>query len=125
MREKDFKRALARVQSDYGFYIDCQVDPASALEGYDLSVDERAALSDPEKLAEVLKTGVGAKRRFPSITVKISGTHDWVNRAATEDRATDQADRHAKVAAEVEAVQQATGDAERTAAVARLLELIG
>lgn len=122
---KDFKRALARVQSDYAFYIACQEDPSSALEEYDLSPEERSALSDPEKLAEVLKTGVGAKRRLPSITVKISGTHDWVNRAATKDSVDEEADRDAKVAVEVEAIRQATGEEERTAAVARLMERIG
>jgi hypothetical protein len=34
---EDFKRALARAQSDYGFYIDCQTNTAVALAGYDLS----------------------------------------------------------------------------------------
>ena len=120
---KDFKRALARVQSDYAFYIDCQVNPAAALEGYDLSPDERSALTDPEMLAQVLQEGVG-KRRLPSITVKISGTHDWVNRAAPKNSA-DEADRDAKVADEVHAIRQASADDDRTAAVVRLMELIG
>lgn len=120
---KDFKRALARVQSDYAFYIDCQVNPVAALEGYELTPEERLALTDPEKLAQVLQEGVGKKRR-PSITVKISGTHDWVNRAAAKD-ATVEADRDAKVADEVHAIQQASAADERTAAVVRLMELIG
>jgi hypothetical protein len=121
---EDFKRALARVQSDYGFYIDCQVKPASALAGYDLSPDERSALSDPEKLADVLKRGVGISR-IPSITVKISGTHDWVNRAGSVNKAVEEADRDAKVALEVEAIERASTDEERTEAAVRLMELIG
>jgi hypothetical protein len=56
---EDFRRALGRVQSDYGFYVECQANPAVALAGYDLSVDERSTLLDPEKLADVLKRGIG------------------------------------------------------------------
>jgi len=119
-----FKNALARVQSDYGFYIDCQTKPALALAGYDLSADERLALSDPERLATVLKTGVGSSR-LPSITIKISGTHDWVNRAASMDAAVDAADHDAKVATEVQAIQRASSEGERTEAAVRLMELIG
>jgi hypothetical protein len=121
---QDFKRALARVQSDYGFYIACQTNPAIALEGYSLSPDERSALSDPEKLADVLKRGVGISRLRP-ITVKISGKHDWVNRAIPVDAAVEQADRDAKVAREVGAVKRASTHEERTAATVRLMGLIG
>ena len=121
---EDFKRALARVQSDYGFYIDCQANPALALEGYSLSSDERLALSDPEKLADVLKRGVGISRLRP-ITVTISGKHDWVNRAAAGDATTEDADRDAMVANEVEAIKRAGTGAERTGAAVRLMELIG
>jgi hypothetical protein len=116
---EDFKRALARVQTDYEFYIDCQTNPAVALAGYDLSPDERSTLTDPKKLADMLIRG---------ISITISGTHDWVNRAAPEKpqkKATDKADRDAKVAAEVEAIKQAGTDDERTGAVVRLMELIG
>jgi hypothetical protein len=120
----DFKRALARVQSDYGFYIDCQANPALALAGYDLSLDERSALSDPVKLADVLKRGVGISRLRP-ITVKISGKHDWVNRAVLVDPATENADREAKVGLEVEAIKRASTDDERSDAVVRLMGLVG
>jgi hypothetical protein len=120
----DFKRALARVQSDYGFYIDCQANPALALAGYDLSPDERSALSDPVKLADVLKRGVGISRLRP-ITVKISGKHDWVNRAVLVDPATENADREAKVGLEVEAIKRASTDDERSDAVVRLMGLVG
>ncbi len=119
----DFKQALARVQSDYGFYIGCQTNPALALAGYNLSPDERSALSDPEKLADVLKGGIGVSR-LPSITIKISGKHDWVNSAA-QMTAIEKADRDAKVALEVEEIERASTDAERTGAVVRLMELIG
>lgn len=124
---EDFKRALARVQSDYGFYIDCQTNPALALEGYSLSSDERSALSDPDKLADVFKRGIGISRLRP-ITVKISGKHDWVNRAVPVDAAVaamEKADRDAKVALEVDSIKRASTDGERTKATVRLLELIG
>ena len=112
---EDFKRALARVQTDYGFYIDCQTNPAVALADYDLSPDERSTLSDPEKLADMLIRGV---------RITISGTHDWVNRAAPKKRDMEKADRDAKVATEVEAIKQASTDDERTGAVVRLMELV-
>ena len=44
----DFKRALGRVQSDLAFFVDCQVNPTVALAGYDLSAEERLALTDAE-----------------------------------------------------------------------------
>jgi hypothetical protein len=120
---EDFKRALARIQTDYGFYIGCQTNPALALEGYSLSADERLALSDPEKLADVLRRGVGISRLRP-ITVTIKGKHDWVNRAGTKS-AMEQADHDAKVALEVETIRRATTEGERTQAVFRLMEAIG
>jgi hypothetical protein len=121
---EDFTRALARVQSDYGFYIDCQANPAVALAGYDLSADERSALIDPQKLAGVLRGGIGISRIRP-ITIKISGTHDWVNRASPKKTAMADVDLDAKVATEVEAIRQATTDEARTGAAVRLMELIG
>ena len=120
----DFKRVLARVQSDYGFYIDCQANPAVALEGYDLSPDERSTLSDPEKLADMLIRGVGVLDKPQSIKITISGTHDWVNRATPKKSAMEKADRDAKVATEVEAIKRGGTDAERTAAAVRLMELV-
>lgn len=119
-----FKRALARVQSDYGFYIGCQTNPAVVLAGYDLSQEERSALVDPEKLADVLKRGVGATRLRP-ITIKISGTHDWVNRAVPADAEVEHAGRAAKAAVEVEAIKRASTDEERMNATVRLMGLIG
>jgi hypothetical protein len=119
----DFKRALARVQSDYGFYIDCQTNPVEALAGYDLSPEERSALSDPEKLAGVLKGGIGVDRlRF---TIKISGTHDWVNRTNPKKTAMADAGRDARVATEVQTIKTARTHEERTGAVLRLMEAIG
>jgi hypothetical protein len=115
---KDFKRALARVQGDYDFYVHCQVNPGEALEEYDLSPEERATLTDPEKLAEALKTGVGVK-------ITISGTHDWVNRAGRKTASIAEPDHDRKVADEVHAIRSATTDDERTEAAVRLMELIG
>jgi hypothetical protein len=118
----DFKRALARVQSDYGFYVDCQASPALALAGYDLTPDERSVLSDPVKLADVLgRVGINPLR----ITVTISGKHDWVNRTRPKKTAMTDVDRDARVATEVEAIRKASTDKERNAAAVRLMELIG
>ena len=114
---KDFKRALARVQRDYDFYVHCQVNPGDALKDYDLSPDERATLTDPEKLADALRTGVG-------IRITISGTHDWVNRAAKSSASVAEPDHDRKVADEVKAVRGASSDEERTEAAVRLMELI-
>jgi hypothetical protein len=118
---EDFKRVLARVQSDYGFYIDCQANPAVALAGYDLSPDERSTLLDAEKLADVLRGGVGISPFRLTITIK--GRHDWVNR--TQTSAIADVDRDAKVVTEVAAIKQASTDEERTGAAVRLMELIG
>ena len=120
----DFKRALARVQSDYGFYIECQANPAAALAGYDLSPEERSALSDPEKLADVLKGGVGISPAR-AITVKVSGKHDWVNRTRPTKTTMEDVGRDAEVASNVEAIKKARTDDERTGAVLRLMEQIG
>ena len=123
---EDFKQALARVQSDYGFYVDCQANPAVALAGYDLSVDERSALTDPEKLGGLLRGGIGISR-IPSITIKISGTHDWVNRTRPKKTTTNMADEEldSKIATAVGAIRRADTHETRTAASVRLMELIG
>jgi hypothetical protein len=113
-----FQRALARVQSDYGFYIDCQANPAAALAGYDLSPDERAALIDPEKLADMFKRLIANQ-----LVITISGRHDWLNQAVPVNAG--DTDRDTRVAVEVAAIQRASTGKDRTDAVVRLLELIG
>jgi hypothetical protein len=119
---EDFKRALARAQSDYGFYIDCQTNPAVALAGYDLSADERTILTNPAKLADALNLRFG-------ITVTIKGKHDWVNRAPKpkppKPPTVEGGGPQAMVATEVEAIKQARTSEERDAATLRLMELIG
>jgi hypothetical protein len=119
----DFKRALARVQRDFGFYIGVQTEPAVALAGYDLSPAERRAFADPDVLADMIRRGIGVTKLRP-VTVKVSGSHDWINRAAAAEPVLG-ADGEAKVAVEVEAVKRAGTERERTGAVVRLLELIG
>lgn len=114
---KDFKRALALVQRDYDFYVHCQVNPDEALRDYDLNPDERATLTDPERLADALSTGVGLR-------ITISGTHDWVNRTGTS-ASIEEPDHDRKVAARVKAVRRAGTDEERTEAAVKLMELIG
>lgn len=116
----DFKRALARVQSDYGFFIGCQTDPAAALAGYDLSVSERSALASPSKLAEVFERGVGASR----LIITISGSHDWINRSGPVRTSIDDADRGELITRQVAAVKHAS-DQNRADAAFRLMELIG
>jgi hypothetical protein len=115
-----FKAALARIQSDYDFYIGCQTDPASTLAGYDLSPDERSALTDPAHLASVLKEDLRPSNR-PSITIKISGRHDWVNR--TPKKKEQRGQEH--VVHEIAAIKAASSDEERTHAVLKLIERIG
>jgi hypothetical protein len=117
---EDFKRALARVQSDYGFYVDCQANPAVALAGYDLTADERSTLTDRQKLAEALQGGIGVALR-PSLTIKISGSHDWVNRARTTTTKMAEADLDTEIAS----IKEARTREERTGATLRLMELIG
>ena len=125
----DLKRALARVQSDYAFYVDCQTNPALVLAGYDLSADERSALTDPKKLADVLLNGgLGISRL--GITVTIKGRHDWVNRSPRPkpkppNPTMEQADDGAKVGAQVEAIKRASTSDARTGATLRLMELLG
>jgi hypothetical protein len=116
MVSEDFNRVLARVQTDYEFYISCQTNPAAALGDYDLTPGERSTLMDAEKLDKLLIRG---------ITITISGKHDWVNRAAPrKKRATEKEDRNAAVAAEVQAIKQASTEEERTRAALRLMELV-
>jgi len=115
---ESFKAALARVQSDFDFYIGCQTDPVSTLQSYDLSPEETATLTDPDRLAMVLKEDL-RPRNIPSITVKISGRHDWVNR--TKKKATGQQ----PVVQEVAAIRSASSDNERAEAALKLIEQLG
>lgn len=116
----DFTAALARVQSDYEFFIGCQTDPASTLAGYDLSHEEVSALTDPEQLAMVLSDDLRPRNR-PSITISISGRHDWVNRSKPKKQGPVQE----RVVREVASLKHASSDEERTQAALRLIEQIG
>lgn len=116
----DFKTALARVQGDYSFYIQCQSNPEAALAEYSLSPEERAALNDPERLGDWLKRGTGV--RLPSIIIKISGTHDWINRAAPPEKKSEVDDL---IAREVESIRRAGDDDERGESTLRLIRLLG
>jgi hypothetical protein len=119
----EFKRALARIQSDYGFYIDCQANPAVALAGYDLTADERSVLTNPVKLADLLRGGMVVNPM--RITITISGRHDWVNRQPRRKNPSMNAVGDAMVAREVEAIKKANTSEERTEAAVRLMGLIG
>jgi len=113
-----FKAALGRVQSDYEFYVGCQTDPASTLAGYDLSPQEWSALTHPDELAMVLKEDL-RPRNIPSITIKISGRHDGVNRTTKKKPLQE------SVVHEVAAVKAAGSDAQRGEAALKLIERIG
>ena len=78
----DFTAVLDRVQGDYAFYVRLQSDPESALREYELSADERAALTDPKLLADALEHTLPLR-----ITVTIKGRHDWVNRTKPKRKA--------------------------------------
>lgn len=109
---------LARIQSDYDFYIEVQRDPRSALADHDLSEEELAVLADPVRLAGLLERDL-RPRNLPSITIKISGRHDWVNRT-TKKKASS-----AGFEVEVAAVKQAASAEERRRALSQLLERLG
>jgi hypothetical protein len=118
----DFKAALARVQDDYDFYLSCRTNPQVALADYDLTAEERAALTDPDQLADVLRKTLMPRNR-PSITIKISGTHDWVNRTRKPKPKppTTQSD---EIQREVSVIRGAGSSQERTDAAVRLMELL-
>ncbi|MFJ9729555.1 hypothetical protein ACIRP3_43230 [Streptomyces sp. NPDC101209] len=116
---RDFQAALARVQRDYAFYIHCQLDPATALTGYSLSPEEQATFRDPQRLADALQERTSM--RLPSITIKISGTHDWINAAATSNRE----DIDEVIAHAVESVKRSENVDERRDSTLRLMRLIG
>lgn len=114
-----FRSALARTQSDYDFYVRCQTNPGRALAQYSLTADERATLTDPDRLAESLKPG--GMLRLPTITITISGSHDWVNVAAP--KGPDQTSQ--MVARAVDQVRRAVGIEAREESALRLVQLVG
>ena len=115
----DVRAVLARVQDDFDFYVGCQTDPDSTLAGYNLTAEERSALSEPDRLDSLLKHDL-RPRNIPSITIKISGRHDWVNRAPKKQKTVEQ-----QVVYEIEAVKTASSEEERNVAALRLIERIG
>jgi hypothetical protein len=124
MMLKDFMRVMDRVHCDYGFYIGCQVNPETALEGYVLDAHERRALANPETLASVLSER-GGTFALPRISITISGKHDWVNRTLLTDPAIDPDERTRRVEGEVAAIRQAAAPEGRKQAAIRLMALIG
>jgi hypothetical protein len=81
----DFKQVLARVQSDYDFYVRLQSNATQALASYNLTTQERDVLTNPDWLAAILHGvasgpgGVDLGKGGLDITITISGTHDWFN----------------------------------------------
>jgi hypothetical protein len=123
---EDFIRVLARVQSDYGFYIGCQTDPAVALRDYALDAKEYEALVDPEKLRAMLEDSALENKPIKLI-ITFKGKHDWVNRTkptTLPTHNTDAAEYQAQISREVDALRQAYTHEERAAAALRLLTVI-
>ena len=124
---EDVVRVLARVQSDFGFYIGCQTNPALTLRDYVLDTKEYEALLDPEKLRAMLEDSA-LENKPMKIIITFKGKHDWVNRAkpTTLPPSTNMtaAECHAQVSHEVEAIRQACTHEERAAAALRLLTVI-
>jgi hypothetical protein len=123
----DFIRVLARVQSDYDFYIGCQTNPAAVLRDYALDTKEYEALIDPEKLRVMLEDSALENKPIKLI-ITFKGKHDWVNRAKPTTQPpttnTNAAAYQALVSHEVEAIRQAYTHEERAAAAVRLLTVI-
>ncbi|MGY3677075.1 hypothetical protein [Streptomyces sp. TE33382] len=117
--KSDFKAAVDRVQNDYAFYIHCQSDPDTALADYSLSQEEREIFRDPRRLADALQRGASMR----SIVIKISGTHDWINRA--EAQAPNQELVSELIAQEVESIRLADNEEERRESTLRLVRLVG
>ncbi len=112
----DFTAVLNRVQGDYPFYVRLQADPASALAEYELSAHERAALTDPKLLADALE------HKLPwHITIKISGTHDWVNRTKSKQKDSAQTQL---IEREAQLVRRAENATDRRASALRLIQLL-
>jgi hypothetical protein len=110
----DFTVVLDRVQGDYAFYVRLQSDPDGALAEYELSADERAALTNPRLLTEALENTLPW-----SITIKISGRHDWVNRAKKRPPKRTQLIKHA-----AELVLRAESATARRASALQLIQLL-
>jgi hypothetical protein len=121
---RDFARILARVQSDFGFYIGCQTEPAATLAGYALSPGERETLLDPAKLSAAL--GETARGNGVSgLIITFSGKHDWVNRTRKlRKRDSVEAEHRDQLSREIEAIRQADTHEGRATATERLLVLI-
>ncbi|MGA7303408.1 MAG: hypothetical protein WBW88_00980 [Rhodothermales bacterium] len=110
----DFTAVLDRVQGDYAFYVRVQTDPDGALAEYELNEDERAALTDPRLLTEALVNVLPW-----SITIKISGRHDWVNRAPKNPPKSTNLIKHA-----AEALLRADNATARRASALQLIQLL-
>ena len=111
----DFTAVLDRVQGDYAFYVRLQSNPESALAEYELSADERAALTDPKLLAEALQNTLPWR-----ITIKISGTHDWVNRQPRPKKSP----RTQLIESAAQLVRQAGSATARRESALRLIQLL-
>lgn len=120
---QDFMRVLARVHSDFGFYVGCQASPEATLGEYSLDVAEREAIARPEKMAELLGER-GGLFALPRITITISGKHDWVNRAQMSADEVNPSERERGIGAQVQAIRDAGSREERREAAVRLMGLL-
>jgi hypothetical protein len=122
---EDFIRVLARVQSDYGFFIGCQTNPAVALRDFALNSDEYETLVDPQKLRAMLDDGA-LENKPKRLIITFKGKHDWINKTKPKTSTTnrDAVEHQAQVSHEIEAIRQARTPEERAAAAVRLLTVI-
>ena len=106
MSAEAVRAVLLRTVRDDEFYERFREAPEVALEGFDLTDDERASLvaNDPSLASFLNPTVVGSAADQPvTITITITGMHDWFNVA------------HVRPTEELppEVFRQATGLAER------------
>lgn len=81
MSAEDVRRVLRRAQTDDEFYLSLRRDPETALSGYDLTDEERAAVirRDQTLYRYLVPSLPVVPERAISIVITITGEHDWFN----------------------------------------------
>ena len=86
MSAHDVRKVLLRVQRDDEFYQQLRRDPNVALSEYSLTAEEREAIiRQDQSLYRFLVPSVSIPERAVSITITITGEHDWFNVAQLRD----------------------------------------
>lgn len=81
MSAEEVRRVLRRAQTDDEFYLSLRRDPETALSGYDLTDEERAAVirRDQTLYRYLVPSLTVVPERAISIVITITGEHDWFN----------------------------------------------